>query len=243
MPRVLSENRKAVLTRARQAKAREKGLCQLCPPKRRHQARAGRSTCHECSEKQKKFQQRKRREKAKEGLCGRCFARPREHGCLCKVCFEKTNSYPSKGRNVTRAKRKKLNVCITGCGRSAYVRQKCDECVKIDNIKFRHRREERAAKGLCVRCGRHPAARGKKTCKSCLKSRRVKPHERKTVPMPEAQRTCGKCGAIGHRQSSKKCPQWKPNPNQHGFGRTTPVYRRTREVIRKAALILSERSL
>ena len=155
------------------------------------------------------------------------------------MCFEKTNSYPSKGRNVTRAKRKKLNVCITGCGRSAYVRQKCDECVKIDNIKFRHRREERAAKGLCVRCGRHPAARGKKTCKSCLKSRRVKPHERKTVPMPEAQRTCGKCGAIGHRQSSKKCPQWKPNPNQHGFGRTTPVYRRTREVIRKAALTLS----
>jgi hypothetical protein len=193
--------------RAKRAEARRLGLCQMCPLARRRSARPGRSTCEDCAKDVLRRQRARSRRLAKDGLCDRCGLLPRTIGVLCKGCDDRRRSLPSRGVNVTTARRRKERLCRDGCGASAFAGLRCKDCAKIETEKQKARRAERVANGLCYRCGRHPAPAGR-GCKSCVTSRRSK-RDRRTTPAPLFALRCGACGGHGHKKSARRCPLWR----------------------------------
>lgn len=209
----MESRRERVARHARESRAdaRAKKLCQLCPKKRRHPVRPGKSTCFECAAANAKRQRRVILEQKQKGLCAkyRC-PNPRGTGSLCAEHDRTRRSYPSNGRNVTVKRRRAENLCREGCGNSAFDKTQCSECSELGATKAILRREERIAAGLCYRCGKNKAPPNK-GCRSCVRERRVGRHDRRSTPVPRALRRCGACGEYGHRKSSRACPKWKPS--------------------------------
>ena len=93
------------------------------------------------------------------GLCPRCGDRPpAPERSVCGPCAEKCN-------RASRARDARLRA--EGKPRRDPARAKCYE-----RERTRRETEKRATRGSCTRCGKHPAAPGRKSCEPCLEKRR-----------------------------------------------------------------------
>ena len=94
-----------------------------------------------------------------QGLCPRCGDRPpAPERSVCRPCAEKCN-------RASRARDARLR---------AAGKPRRDSAKARDYERERTCREtaKRAAGGSCTRCGKHPAAPGRKSCEPCLEKRR-----------------------------------------------------------------------
>ena len=112
--------------------------------------------------------QRRTAERIARGLCPRCGKRPLAPGrSVCEPCGEKLNS-------ASRARDAKLRA--VGKPRRDPERARTYERKRDCRVSA-----ERAARGLCTRCGKAPAAEGRSACKPCLEKRRSADRDRYTV--------------------------------------------------------------
>ncbi len=94
------------------------------------------------------------------GLCPRCGDRPpAPERSVCGPCAEKCN-------RASRSRDARLRAA--GKPRRDPARAK-----KYERGRARRETAERAARGSCTRCGKHPAAPGRKSCEPCLEKRRA----------------------------------------------------------------------
>ena len=106
-----------------------------------------------------RFRRRVERRKA-AGLCPRCGDRaPAPERSICAPCADNSNRASRKRDARLRAEGKPRR----------------DPAKARDYERERARREmaKRAARGSCIRCGRHPAMPGRKSCVPCLEKRRA----------------------------------------------------------------------
>ncbi len=97
------------------------------------------------------------RERIAQGLCPRCGKVPPAPGrSVCAGCSAKRS----------RARDARLHAAGTPRRDPETVRQS-------ERQRTRSKREQRAAKGLCTRCGNAPAADGRASCEPCLEKRRA----------------------------------------------------------------------
>ncbi len=93
------------------------------------------------------------------GLCPRCGDRPpAPERSVCRPCAEKCN-------RASRARDARLRAA--GKPRRDPERER-----EYERERARRETEKRAAGGSCTRCGKHPAAPGRKSCEPCLEKRR-----------------------------------------------------------------------
>ena len=98
-------------------------------------------------------------ERVAQGLCPRCGKRPAEPDrALCAGCAGKRN-------RAGRARDARLRA--EGKPRRDSIRAR-----EYERERTRREREERRARGLCIRCGERPAAAGRASCEPCLEKRR-----------------------------------------------------------------------
>ena len=102
---------------------------------------------------------RRTAERVAQGLCPRCGERSPEPGrALCGGCAEKRN-------RAGRARDARLRA--EGKPRRDPIKAR-----EYDRERTRREREERRARGSCIRCGTRPAAPDRASCEPCLEKRR-----------------------------------------------------------------------
>ena len=95
-----------------------------------------------------------------QGLCPRCGDRPPAPGrSVCRPCAEKCN-------RASRARDARLRA--EGKPRRDPERER-----EYERERARRETAKRAAEGSCTRCGKHPAAPGRKSCEPCLEKHRT----------------------------------------------------------------------
>ena len=93
------------------------------------------------------------------GLCPRCGDRPpAPERSVCAPCAEKCN-------RASRARDARLRA-------AGKPRRDPERAKEYERGRARRETEKRAARGSCTRCGKHPAAPGRKSCEPCLEKRR-----------------------------------------------------------------------
>ncbi len=98
-------------------------------------------------------------ERREAGLCPRCGQMPPEPGrALCASCAEKRN-------RAGRARDARLRA-------AAKPRRDLVKVREYERERTRREREERRARGICIRCGERPAASDRASCEPCLEKRR-----------------------------------------------------------------------
>ena len=98
-------------------------------------------------------------ERREAGLCPRCGERPPEPDrALCDGCAEKRNRAGRARDARLRAQRKP--------------RRDSARAAEYERERTRREREKRRARGLCIRCGKRPAAPDRASCEPCLEKRR-----------------------------------------------------------------------
>ena len=145
--------------------------------------------------------QRRTAERIARGLCPRCGKRPLAPGrSVCEPCGEKLNS-------ASRARDAKLRA--VGKPRRDPERARTYERKRDCRVSA-----ERAARGLCTRCGKAPAAEGRSACKPCLEKRRSADRDRytrgKVVGLPygganaDAKRRSGRAKSKRRQQARRE---------------------------------------
>ena len=192
--------------RKRTAERRAAGLCPRCGDR---QPASGRSLCEPCAERrnrasqardarlraagkprrdQKRAQQyerersrRRTAERLAAGLCTKCGVTPPETGRrLCGACADKRR-VAERGR-----------YALAKAAGAVYGGRNPDAKRRSARKGSRKRRRDRAAAGLCVRCGTRPAPGDGSVCEPCREARRVSERERYA-----ARRAAGLCVACG----------------------------------------------
>ena len=124
------------------------------------------------------------KKRKENGLCPRCGRTLDRNGHYCSECNAKHNKYVKETRAFLRKQgmcpvcgKEKLfgdeKQCIS-CRQKAYDRRKplTEEQKKRYNIQFRKQQNsvyrERSENGICTRCGKYKAEKGKKKCRICL---------------------------------------------------------------------------
>ena len=98
-------------------------------------------------------------ERVAQGLCPRCGERSPELGrALCDGCAEKRN-------RADRARDARLRA-------AGKPRRDSARAAEYERERTRREREEKRARGLCIRCGTRPAAPDRASCEPCLEKRR-----------------------------------------------------------------------
>lgn len=163
------------------------------------------------------------KEMREKGLCTKCGKEnPTPEKSMCPICAKKN----SENRKNNREYRRKIGVC-TRCGKNKAEPHKklCLECLgadqdryaekkatdeqrEKDRLKKRELAEERRAKGLCTRCGKHTTESGGicSRCKAYLK--RYRDNHRQDIMRSERADygICYICGKAKVMKDKKVCP-------------------------------------
>lgn len=160
------------------------------------------------------------------GLCPRCGNALDRNGHYCSECIEKVNQYRRDNRAFYRENgicpvcgKEKLfgeeKQCIL-CRKKAYDRRKPlnEEQKKRRNIQFREQQNsvyrERSENGICTRCGKYKAEKGKKKCRICLdkdaEMHRKRTYNKKSVrEYRKENHLCYHCGKEIDRATGEIC--------------------------------------
>lgn len=157
------------------------GRCPRCGGK--NKVVEGRVLCAECQKKHDEGQKERRDRWRAEGRCIRCGRERAEGRYQCQMCLDK-RAAGGINANAARAWRNsKISAgkCVRcGIRYAACGHKMCEKCLKLHKAdckkydpygrKAKARRDERAANGLCIDCGK--PTNGKRRCESCLAARR-----------------------------------------------------------------------
>ena len=160
------------------------------------------------------------------GLCPRCGKLLDREGHYCSECLEKVNEYKRENRefyieNGICPVCGKENLfgdekqCIS-CRQKAYERRKplTDEQKERYGKRFREQQKtlyiERVESGICTRCGKYKAEKGKKKCRICLdkdaEMHRKRTYNRKNIKeYRKENHLCYYCGKEIDRDTGQIC--------------------------------------
>ena len=160
------------------------------------------------------------------GLCPRCGKLLDREGHYCSECNAKHNKYVKETRAFLRNQcmcpvcgKEKLfgdeKQCIS-CRQKAYDRRKplTEEQKKIYSARFNEHRKslykERSENGICTRCGKCKAEKGKKKCRICLdkdaEMHRKRTYNKKGVrEYRKENHLCYHCGKEIDRETGEIC--------------------------------------
>ncbi len=144
---------------------RSQGICLRCG---KAPAKEGRKCCAPCLARHLGVRQAEIARRKQAGLCRQCGKRPAV-GYHCLACRAKGKS--------RRARSRQEGAC-TRCYKAPADAggALCPECRVKECNKLRRCHAKKAAKGLCLKCGR-PAGNGKRHCDGCLEKRRLQAEE------------------------------------------------------------------
>ena len=160
------------------------------------------------------------------GLCPRCGMALDRNGHYCSECLKKANEYKRENREFYRENgicpvcgKEKLfgeeKQCIL-CRQKAYDRRKplTEEQKKRYSVRFKEQQKslykERSENGICTRCGKYKAEKGKKKCRICLdkdaETHRKRTYNKKnTREYRKENHLCYHCGKEIDRATGEIC--------------------------------------
>ena len=166
------------------------------------------------------------KKRKENGLCPRCGKQLDREGHYCSECNTKHNKYVKETREFLRKQgmcpvcgKEKLfgdeKQCIS-CRQKAYDRRKplTEEQKKRYSVRFNEQRKslykERSENGICTRCGKYKAEKGKKKCRICLdkdaETHRKRTYNKKsTREYRKENHLCYHCGKEIDRETGEIC--------------------------------------
>ena len=166
------------------------------------------------------------KKRKENGLCPRCGKLLDREGHYCSECNTKHNEYMRETRAFLRKQgmcpvcgKEKLfgdeKQCIS-CRQKAYDKRKplTEEQKNRRNIQFREQQNsvyrERSENGICTRCGKYKAEKGKKKCRICLdkdaEMHRKRTYNKKSVrEYRKENHLCYHCGKEIDRETGEIC--------------------------------------
>lgn len=185
------------------------GLCVQCA----NPTREGKQLCDVCGLAQADAKKRQRALRKEQGLCSRC-GKTVTKGTVCDDCKQYAKDvrkmYASYGlctrchKNHVYGNDKTCSECRvnTSLVNAKYREAHRDEINKRGRELYKIHYEERKAKGICTRCGKNKASKGKFTCTKC----REKNNQQKRlsyvkilVDKPNRCRYCNNDSAPGYK--------------------------------------------
>ena len=152
------------------------------------------------------------------GLCPRCGKEMDREGHYCSSCAEKVRKYTYDTRKWCREHHictecrtsrvpKGESICEVCKAKKAWYRtthppteSEYAEILAANRYRSKIRYGDRKAKGICVACGKRPAAEGRVRCRACLeKNARVRRNYKETQKEWRDKGLCYKCGKPAYK--------------------------------------------